>query len=167
VGGHLTKQRAACFAAKKAAIILQSVGENEMITEARRAKNKRYYEKHREELLVKQKIYEAAHREELNADHKKWCAEHLDRVRIHSSNRRARIRGAGGTHTTEEFAALCAAFGNKCPCCGKAVLLTVDHVIPLSRGGTNGIENIQPLCGPCNNWKFNKIIDFRSSWEAT
>lgn len=41
--------------------------------------------------------------------------------------------------------------------------LTPDHVVPLSRGGTNYIDNIQPLCGPCNSQKHAKTIDFRSA----
>ena len=40
--------------------------------------------------------------------------------------------------------------------------LTVDQVVPLTKEGGNGIENIQPLCGPCNSRKRDRTIDFRS-----
>lgn len=36
-----------------------------------------------------------------------------------------------------------------CPC-GETEDLTVDHVIPLARGGTNAFENMQVLCLDCN-----------------
>jgi 5-methylcytosine-specific restriction endonuclease McrA len=42
--------------------------------------------------------------------------------------------------------------------------LTVDHVIPLSVGGTNWLKNLQPLCSSCNSSKHTKHIDYRTNW---
>ena len=39
--------------------------------------------------------------------------------------------------------------------------MEADHVVPLTRGGTDDIGNIQPLCGACNRKKFVDTIDFR------
>lgn len=36
-----------------------------------------------------------------------------------------------------------------CRMCG-APATEVDHIIPLSRGGTNALENLQPLCKRCH-----------------
>ena len=33
----------------------------------------------------------------------------------------------------------------------------IDHIIPLLRGGTHTQENLQLLCGPCNNRKRAKM----------
>ena len=36
------------------------------------------------------------------------------------------------------------------------VLMTADHIIPLSKGGDNAVYNLQTLCKPCNEKKSNK-----------
>jgi 5-methylcytosine-specific restriction endonuclease McrA len=67
-----------------------------------------------------------------------------------------------GSFTQDEWDALCEFYENKCLSCGRAdVKLTVDHVVPLSKGGSNMIDNIQPLCGSCNSSKNAKTIDYR------
>jgi 5-methylcytosine-specific restriction endonuclease McrA len=56
---------------------------------------------------------------------------------------------------------LLAQHGHRCLCCGASEALTADHVIPVSKGGSSNIENIQPLCLPCNTRKGARIIDYR------
>lgn len=46
----------------------------------------------------------------------------------------------------------------ECACCDSENNLTFDHVIPISKGGSNGYENGQILCSSCNGIKANKII---------
>jgi 5-methylcytosine-specific restriction endonuclease McrA len=43
-----------------------------------------------------------------------------------------------------------------CQYCGKTSHLTVDHVIPRSRGGASDWENIVTSCAPCNRRKGNR-----------
>lgn len=38
------------------------------------------------------------------------------------------------------------------------VLMTIDHIIPKSEGGTNDWENLQPMCIDCNGKKASKIV---------
>lgn len=40
-------------------------------------------------------------------------------------------------------------YGGRCVYCGGEATAR-DHVVPLSRGGTDGIENVVPACRPCN-----------------
>ncbi|KKR36344.1 MAG: HNH endonuclease [Candidatus Yanofskybacteria bacterium GW2011_GWE1_40_10] len=49
----------------------------------------------------------------------------------------------------------------KCLACGNASRQTVDHVQPLVKGGSNYIDNIQPICGKCNRSKWMSTIDYR------
>lgn len=36
---------------------------------------------------------------------------------------------------------------------------TIDHIVPLSRGGTNAVVNLVPACRSCNAQKGSKTIE--------
>ena len=85
------------------------------------------------------------------------------RVLANKNRRRARLLAAEGEVTAEEFADLCLMYEGKCLACGRDdVRMTMDHVIPLCKGGSNTIDNIQPLCMPCNSRKHTSTTDYRS-----
>jgi 5-methylcytosine-specific restriction endonuclease McrA len=77
------------------------------------------------------------------------------------SNRRARKAGVIGVLEVHEWSAVLEQYGNECLGCGTTESISIDHVIPISKGGPNTIDNIQPLCRSCNTRKFTWIIDFR------
>ncbi len=75
--------------------------------------------------------------------------------------RNRRILKNGGFHTKGEWENLKAQYNYSCPVCKRNdIELTRDHIIPISRGGSNNIENIQPLCRPCNSTKHTKTIKY-------
>jgi hypothetical protein len=45
---------------------------------------------------------------------------------------------------------------HKCKYCGSIDNLEIDHIKPLARGGSNDLDNLQILCGPCNRRKWAK-----------
>lgn len=59
------------------------------------------------------------------------------------------------------FPQLAMAYGEQCLICATNKHLLVDHIIPLKRGGTSEIDNLQILCRVCNFRKGLKIIDYR------
>ena len=82
-------------------------------------------------------------------------------------NRKRRILKlkAEGSHVLYEWENLKIQYNLTCPSCKRRepeIKLTEDHIIPLSKGGSDNIENIQPLCRNCNCKKYNKIIKYNN-----
>jgi 5-methylcytosine-specific restriction endonuclease McrA len=88
--------------------------------------------------------------------HRKYVKKNLKRIAHLKARRYARQKNAEGSHTLEEWQDLCKKANYLCVNCGENKKLTKDHIKPLSEGGTDYIENIQPLCRNCNSrkWKF-------------
>jgi 5-methylcytosine-specific restriction endonuclease McrA len=140
---------------------------------------RKYRETHREKINVKardrrlQKLdhyreigrkSREKHAEERNAYQRKYGKTNRDKLTLFSNNRRARKFQAKGSHTDKEWQELKAFHNFTCLRCGKRepeIKLTRDHVIPLTQGGTDSIDNIQPLCAQCNSKKNYKHIDYR------
>jgi hypothetical protein len=56
--------------------------------------------------------------------------------------------------------------GGKCKFCDSREDLTIDHIRPLSYGGTHAIQNLQILCRSCNSKRFPNGIDTVSDWAV-
>jgi len=99
-----------------------------------------------------------------------WKKENPERVNFYTRIRRYRLRGAKGSHTLEQWQALKLKYDYMCLCCKQTepfIKLTEDHIIPISKGGSNYIDNIQPLCLSCNSRKNTQIIDYKLNALAT
>jgi len=148
-----------------------------------------YYQENKEEILEQQHQYRlehknerAEHRQQYNLEHKDEIAEHgrqrfqehKDEIReqhrqyrqehpeVHKavrSRQRARIANSDGHFTAEEFRLLCESLDNRCFYCEQQLPLTPDHIVPISKSGSNRIENIVPACRSCNARKSTKTFD--------
>lgn len=90
-----------------------------------------------------------------NESNKKWKKANPDAVLSSQRTRRARLRGAEGTHTAEEVEAIHKKQKYKCAECGVSTKKKkhVDHIMPLALGGSNWASNLQILCPFCNDSK--------------
>lgn len=137
---------------------------------------KEYKEKKRINILAKQREYfndpkvkelRAAQRmtPEYRARKREYAAKYraANRSKILEYERKYKeaMRAASGSFLPEDWELLLKVYGGKCVACGGTDQLTADHVIPVSFGGSNGIENRQPLCKSCNSRKHNQSTDFR------
>lgn len=50
------------------------------------------------------------------------------------------------------------AAGGRCHYCHEFKPLTMDHVIPVSKGGPHTASNIVPACQPCNSRKGARLL---------
>lgn len=81
------------------------------------------------------------------------CSRQRRLDRIHARNRRLRHlrRGAAGAaHSETDWYALLNRYRGLCAYCSAKPAEHKDHVIPISRGGSDSIGNILPACASCN-----------------
>lgn len=141
------------------------------------------YQKNLSHYRAYQQSYRAANSDTINSTRreKKYhqSASAIEKMKIYQKNnhdwlleykrvatilRRTRKRNASGSYTAAEWQALKEKYDFTCLCCGRRepeIKITVDHIIPIVKGGSNNIENLQPLCLSCNSSKQAKTIDYR------
>lgn len=125
-----------------------------------------YYAANRDLLLAKQKRYREEHPDADKATHRKWKSANKDLVNAATHRRRNKMSENGGHWTAEQWVDLKAQFAYHCLLCWRVepdITLTVDHIVPVSLGGSNDIDNIQPLCKSCNSLVYTQTMDFRPS----
>lgn len=151
--------------------------------DARRKIEARSYAKHREKRMAMSKDWKDRNKVRCNEYHRQWKLDHPERIKelmaparkrwkknnpdavaADSAKRRALKANAIGSHTKQEIADLFIKQNGICAnnYCGKALTSRFhrDHIVALSVGGTNFIENIQLLCPRCNTVKGKKPMSW-------
>ena len=122
----------------------------------------------RQEYLVE---YRKRNKERLNAYHQEWVSNNRDKVRVaakkfidanpeknalKSQLRRARLRKVDCFLILDKEIKYL--YRQNCLVCNSNKDITIDHRIPISRGGRHSIGNLQTLCKACNSSKKDKTI---------
>lgn len=144
--------------------------------------DKAHYDANRDERLAQQRGHYKANCKEILARHAEYRATEGGKVtqkrgwlseahKQADQRRRAHKLGAEGSHAIAEFVDLCEALDFRCQGCGEVFpleALTEDHVLPLGPPyyGSDWIENIQPLCGPCNSSKGHRTMEEWLTWKG-
>lgn len=146
-----------------------------------RANASKYYQENKERLKTQTAAWQEENKDRVKATTQAWRKRNPEKVKQyeadwskrnaetrakHTRDRRARSLGSPGSHTKCEWEQRKVEFGNTCPGCGATGKLSLDHVVPLNAGGSHDIENIQPLCKPCNSKKSDKFLIAYLPWEG-
>jgi 5-methylcytosine-specific restriction endonuclease McrA len=113
----------------------------------------------RKKAIEYSKSYRAKNLEAVKQRRKRWEDRNKQKCKEYRSNRKAKLRGGIGTFTRAEVRLLFAKQKSKCAFCFTPIAMDTlhrDHIVPLARGGSNWIANIQLLCANCNHRKSAK-----------
>lgn len=129
----------------------------------RKKKAHEYYLKTKEQSKARNTKWKIA-----NAEHyKEYCREYSKQYeqtlngKEKTMNRKLKRRKYYDSQNPINFKEVKEKFdrlGNRCVVCGSCENITIDHIVPLSKGGTNETDNLQPLCKSCNSAKGNKSM---------
>jgi 5-methylcytosine-specific restriction endonuclease McrA len=133
--------------------------------EKKRKTRQVWVEKNREALRQSKKEYAAQNRERIRAHKAAWKKRHPEKVqlgrRLHRRNKKF-LRTESGI-TIVQWNAIVEFYNNACQICYKPAgdeELTIDHIIPTSKGGLHAWQNLQPAHKSCNSAKHAKLIAF-------
>jgi len=117
--------------------------------------NKYYSEKNKDKIRNRSKLRYDNNKEKLGKERRLAYAKNPERFNVHARNRKSRVRHSGGVHTEIDIAEILKAQNGRCAYCRKKVNRSyhVDHIVALSRGGTNARANLQITCPSCNRHK--------------
>jgi 5-methylcytosine-specific restriction endonuclease McrA len=82
-----------------------------------------------------------------------WYQNNKKLVTMRNKNRKYLIRSGGSGVTNQQWDSILKKYNHRCAYCGVQGNMTMDHVIPLSRGGKHSPSNVVPACPECNDKK--------------
>jgi 5-methylcytosine-specific restriction endonuclease McrA len=119
------------------------------------AANKNWVKNNPEKNAAIKKRYRENNPEATKLSQQKWEKANPEKVAQKVTRRRALKKSAKTFYVSEKE--LKKLYNSKCFFCSNKAD-TIDHVIPLSRGGTHGIGNLLPACRSCNSSKSSRLI---------
>lgn len=126
----------------------------------RRANDRRYWVRHRNEILARNREYQRRHYEELKEGARlrkqRWREKNPERAKSAVARRRARKASLPDTLTIEQ-AKQKLLIPNCFYCEAPIENLTLDHFVPISRGGGTTLANSVACCLSCNASKQDKM----------
>jgi 5-methylcytosine-specific restriction endonuclease McrA len=121
--------------------------------EKSRAESRSYYHRNRPAMRDQSRRWFSVNADRARKLNREWLAANPGKREEFRHRRRARVRNAGGEFTAAQISEMRQRQCGRCAHCRRDRPLTVDHIIPLARGGSNHIHNIQLLCRSCNSRK--------------
>lgn len=119
---------------------------------------KNYYLLNKDKISKKAIEWNKNNKEKRKAIRKKWFLANRSHKNFLNKVRIYREKGAGGTIIKKDVDKLFEEFGKMCYYCRISKATSLDHVTPISKGGTNNINNLVPACISCNSKKGAKLL---------
>jgi hypothetical protein len=151
---------AACKECRRASVNARAAANNY-------AYGRAYYAENRERMRKRMRERAREKWRERSASNRAWRDAHPDQTRSYTKRAKARRRAllarVGGTHTAKDIRLLHEQQGGRCAYCRATLTLryTIDHIVPLARGGSNDPTNLCIACLICNSSKGAKLL---SEW---
>lgn len=131
----------------------------ERFREYHQAYRQSYYQHNRDRIRAWHQEYGKQNRSVLRERLKDWRRTPRGRFSQAQESRKRRIRLKSchrSSYTLDQVQGLYQAFEHSCTYCGSIEKLTLDHFLPISKGGSDCLGNLIPACGQCNSSKYNK-----------
>jgi 5-methylcytosine-specific restriction endonuclease McrA len=111
-----------------------------------------WYQANKERINAQIARWIDANKEYVNARAAAWKKANPEKHQLAQARRRARKASAPRNDLTAvQWKAIKAHYAYCCVYCGKkSQRLTMDHIIPLSKGGAHTVSNVVPACASCN-----------------
>lgn len=126
----------------------------------------KYATEHKDNVIIYKANWYAKNKEKLHIRNAEWKINNKDKVAAYVKNRDLLEHNSGKGISLQDWKDILDKYGNRCLACGATDGLSIDHIIPLFKGGTHDPSNIQPLCLPCNVKKGTKTIDYRPNKQS-
>lgn len=111
----------------------------------------RWYKEHADLVCERTAIWKQNNPDKVKEIHKKYRQANPEKQKAKAHLRRSRKINAPGKFTKDQIKQLYDLQKGQCICCkAKLDKYHIDHIVPLAKGGTNDIHNIQLLCPTCN-----------------
>lgn len=123
--------------------------------------NAKWYKENKSKKLLNSKEWYERNRQRKLETQKFWTKNNYEKYiklcRVRKLRRIARQKNAEGTFIKKDIEKLFVLQQGKCACCcEKLTNYHIDHIMPLSLGGSNWPTNLQILCPHCNMSKHSK-----------
>ena len=122
-----------------------------------RGRSRAWRELNKDMVKDEKRRYRAKNKDKIKESNLRWNAANQEKRRALRKNYKTRRRLALGSFGAEDVARIYKDQGGKCVYCRVRLgRFHIDHIYPLSKGGSNYPENLQLTCEPCNLSKRDK-----------
>ena len=128
--------------------------------EKNREAGRRQYANNPQHHQAVKNAWREANVEKIKSIQRKFALNNPEKMAEKQQIRKVKMRSNGVYKVSKKE--LIKLYSSPCIACGTTERVTIDHIIPIARGGIHGIGNLQPMCLKCNASKNDRTM---SEWK--